>query len=173
MNNLRRVVTTAFALMLSMASAAPALAVTVSRSDGLPMDPNGEPFSAVAPLTLQKGSLGTGCNVTFNGTVTSAGIVRITSITIPKKTGYCVFFSSTVSSVQPWTGQFDSATQLTINNATLSTLGLGTCGPNKLTLNWVSSANYDAPTITFLNTTLDPDCKMTGTAVVAPDLIVQ
>ncbi|CAJ0712846.1 hypothetical protein LMG6871_00566 [Ralstonia edaphis] len=174
MNNSRMVVTVALALMLSMMSAVPALAVTVSRIDGLPMDPAGEPFSAVGSLTLQRDALAAPCNVTLNGTITTSGTVRVTSVTIPKKSGTnCLFFSSSASGVQPWTGQFDSATQLTFNNATLSVPGVGSCGPSKLALNWTGAVNADPPTITFVNAVLEPSCKITGTAAITPGLVVQ
>lgn len=111
--------------------------------------------------------------MTFNGTITTSGTVRITSVTIPKKSGNCFFFSSDASGVQPWTGQFDSATQLIVNNATLSVPGVGACGPSKLTLEWTSTANYDPPTILFRNVAIEPNCAIFGAAVVTPGLIVQ
>ena len=111
--------------------------------------------------------------LTFNGTITTSGTVRITSVTIHKKSGNRFFFSSDASGVQPWTGQFDSATQLTVNNATLSVPGVGACGPSKLTLEWTSTANYDPPTILFRNVAIEPNCAIFGAVVVAPGLIVQ
>ncbi|WP_423393741.1 hypothetical protein [Burkholderia sp. LMG 21824] len=51
-------------------SAAPAFAVSVSRADGLPMNPNGEPFSATGITSLQKGAVGPiNCMATFNHAV--------------------------------------------------------------------------------------------------------
>lgn len=66
----RKVVSLAVALALATVAATPALAVTVSRVDGQPMNPNGEPFSVTGQTTLSKGSISANCTATFTGTIT-------------------------------------------------------------------------------------------------------
>lgn len=116
----RKFVPFVVALAFAAAAATPALAVTVSRVDGQPMNPNGEPFSATsAPYEtlLSKGSISANCVATFNGTITPAGIVNITSTTFTGTNSLCSLIKGSASGMNPWTGQADSATQLTINNA--------------------------------------------------------
>ena len=112
--SIRKIVSLVAAVAFTAVSAAPAFAVTVTRADGQPMNPNGEPFSATA-TNLSKGAITAGCTATFNGTITSTGIVNITSTTF---TGgaTCSLISGSASSTSPWTGQADSTTQLSINN---------------------------------------------------------
>ncbi|PCE30601.1 activator protein [Burkholderia ubonensis] len=165
---IRKVVSVVAALALSSALAAPAFAVTVTRADGQPMNPNGEPFSASGITALSKGSINTNCTATFNGTITSSGIVTITSTQFTGG-GLCGLVSGSASGTSPWTGQADSATQLTINNAKVSVWVLGTCGPSKVVSEW-SDQNSS---LTFINALLAPDCKVRGTLTTSPKFRVQ
>ena len=75
----RKAVSLVLALALSAAAATPVFAVTVSRADGKPMNPNGEPFSVSGTTSLTSPVANANCTATFNGTITSGGIVNITS----------------------------------------------------------------------------------------------
>ncbi|MCA8272764.1 hypothetical protein LGN17_09580 [Burkholderia sp. AU30280] len=67
---IRQIASLAAAVVVTAVSAVPAFAVTVSRADGLPMNPNGEPFSASGITSLQKGAVGPiHCMATFNNAV--------------------------------------------------------------------------------------------------------
>ncbi|AOK14555.1 activator protein [Burkholderia cepacia] len=165
---IRKAVSAVAALALSSALAAPAFAVTVSRADGQPMNPNGEPFSASGITGLSKGGISANCNATFNGTITSTGIVSITSTQFTGG-GTCGLISGSASSTSPWTGQADSTTQLSINNVKVNVTLLGTCGPSKVVTTW-SDPNSS---LTFNNATLTPDCTVGGTVSTSPKFHVQ
>ncbi len=132
------------------------------------MNPNGEPFSASGLTNLSKGSINASCTSTFNGTITSTGIVNITSATF---TGgaTCSLISGSASSTSPWTGQADSTTQLSINNVQVNVSLLGPCGPSKVVTAW-SDANSS---LTFNNAALTPNCTVSGTVVTSPSFHVQ
>ncbi|WP_347879230.1 hypothetical protein [Burkholderia sp. BCC0405] len=67
---IRQIASLAAAVVVTAVSAAPAFAVTASRADGLPTNPNGEPFSASGLTSLQKGAVGPiHCMATFNHAV--------------------------------------------------------------------------------------------------------
>lgn len=149
-------------------SAAPVFAVTVSRADGQPMNPNGEPFSASGLTALAKGSINANCNATFNGTITSTGIVNITSTTFSGG-ATCGLISGSASSTSPWTGQADSTTQLSINNVKVNVTLLGTCGPSKVVTAWSDSNS----SLTFDKSALTPDCTVSGTVATSPKFHVQ
>ncbi len=155
----RKVVSLAVALALATVAAAPAFAVTVSRVDGQPMNPNGEPFSVTGATNLSKGTTTAQCQATFNGTITPAGIVNITSTTFSGGT-LCGF----ISGVTPWTGQADSTTQLTINNAAVNVFLLGSCGPSPVATTWDNVAS----SLTFTNASMKPDCTVSGTVYSSP-----
>ncbi|WP_431825940.1 activator protein [Burkholderia sp. F1] len=165
---IRKAVSVVAALALSSALAAPAFAVTVTRADGQPMNPNGEPFSALGITGLSKGGNSANCTARFNGTITSSGIVTITSTQFTGG-GLCGVITGSASSTSPWTGQADSATQLTINNAQVSVWVLGTCGPSKIVTEWSDPKS----TLTFRYTPLAPDCKVAGTLETSPKFHVQ
>ena len=160
----RKAVSLAVALALATVAATPALAVTVSRVDGQPMNPNGEPFSVTGQTTLSKGSISANCTATFTGTITPSGIVNITSTSFTGG-GTCGLISGTT----PWTGQADSTTQLSINNAGVSVFLLGSCGPSKVVTAW----NDPNSSLTFTNALLTPDCTVSGTVVSTPKFHVQ
>ncbi|MXN76887.1 activator protein [Burkholderia sp. 4701] len=162
---IRKAVSVVAALALSSALAAPAFAVVVSRTDGQPMNPNGEPFSASGITALSKGTISANCTATFNGTVTPTGSLLITSAQFTGG-GTCGLITATGL---PWTGQADTSTQLSINNVKISVTLLGTCGPSKVVAAW-SDANSS---LTFNNATLSPDCKVSGTLLTSPKLHVQ
>ena len=165
---MRMVVATALALSLSMVGAAPAAAVTVTRADGMPMFPMGEPFSALGFVSFSKGSVSVLCNATLDGTVTPTGAVMITAATF-SGTGLCSLLSGTASSAQMWTGQFDSSTQLSINNMAMSVTLLGSCGPNRVVFAW----NNSPSSMTATNATLFPNCDLSGTLRMSPTFVVQ
>ncbi|MBR8345633.1 activator protein [Burkholderia ambifaria] len=166
--SIRKIVSLVAAVAFTAVSAAPAFAVTVSRADGQAMNPNGEPFSATGLTALAKGSINATCNATFNGTISSTGIVNITSTTF---TGgaTCGLISGSATSASPWTGQADSATQLSINNVKVNVTLLGTCGPSKVVTTW----NDPNSSLTFNNAVLTPDCTVGGTVVTSPKFHVQ
>ncbi|MBZ5794925.1 activator protein [Burkholderia contaminans] len=166
--NIRQIASLVAAVVLTAVSAAPALAVTVSRVDGQPMNPNGEPFSATGITALGKKSINANCTVIFNGTITPAGIVNITSAQL-NGGGWCQLISSSASGVSPWTGQMDSATQLSINNAQATFAVLGPCGPSKLVATW----NDSNSSLTFNDNDWAPDCRLLGTFTASPKLHVQ
>ncbi|KWF25039.1 hypothetical protein [Burkholderia pseudomultivorans] len=166
--SIRPIVSLVAAAALSVAAAAPAFAVTVSRADGQPMNPNGEPFSASGLTTLAKGAINANCNATFNGTITATGIVNITSTTFSGGPT-CGLISGSASSTTPWTGQADSTTQLSINNAKVTVSLLGACGPSKIVTTW-SDPNSS---LTFNNALLTPDCTVSGTVATSPKFHVQ
>ena len=116
---------------------------------------------------LSKGAITAGCTATFNGTITSTGIVNITSTTF---TGgaTCSLISGSASSTSPWTGQADSTTQLSINNVKVNVTLLGTCGPSKV-MTW-SDTNSS---LAFNNSVLTPDCTVAGTVLTSPKFHVQ
>ncbi|MEK6350138.1 MAG: hypothetical protein V4764_21830 [Burkholderia sp.] len=165
---IRKVASLVVALAVSSALATPAFAVTVSLANGNPMNPNGEPFSASGTTTLSKGAINTSCTATFNGTITSTGIVNITSTTFAGG-GLCSLITGSATSMNPWTGQADTATQLTINNAQVSASLLGTCGPSSVVTVW----NNTASSLTFNNAVLTPNCTVTGTVATSPAFNVQ
>ncbi|AYZ64976.1 activator protein [Burkholderia multivorans] len=165
---IRKAVSAVAALALSSALAAPAFAVTVTRADGQAMNPNGEPFSALGITALSKGGNNVNCTTRFNGTITSSGIVTITSTQFTGS-GLCGVITGSASSTSPWTGQADSATQLTINNAQVSVWVLGTCGPSKVVTEWSDPKS----TLTFKYTPLAPDCKVAGMLETSPKFHVQ
>ncbi|NIE84182.1 MULTISPECIES: hypothetical protein [unclassified Burkholderia] len=167
---IRKVASLVVALAVSSALAAPAFAVTVSRADGNPMNPNGEPFSATGGTTLTKGTIVANCLATFNGTITSSGIVTITSTTFtPASSALCGLIQGSATSTNPWTGQADTATQLTINNAQVNASILGTCGPSQVVTTW----NNGGSSLTFNNAVLTPNCSVSGTVTTSPKLLVQ
>lgn len=168
MNNMRMVVATALALSLSMVGAAPAAAVTVFRADGMPMFSTGEPFSASGSISFSKGMTSTQCFATINGTVTPAGFIQITAVRFDGA-GFCSLLNGTASQVQMWTGQFDSATQLSINNMAMSVTLLGSCGPSKVVLEW----NNSTSSMSSMNAALFPDCTIWGTLRTSPMFVVQ
>ncbi|AOJ42879.1 activator protein [Burkholderia lata] len=165
---IRQIASLVAAVVFTAVSAAPALAVTVSRVDGQPINPNGEPFSATGGMLLIKGAINTVCTLTFNGTVTPAGIVNVTSAQF-NGGNWCPLISTTASSASPWTGQVDSATQISIDNAQVSIKLLGTCGPSKVAGAWSDSKS----SLSFNNVDLTPDCKLAGELVTSPKLHVQ
>ena len=160
----RKVVSLAVALALATVAAAPAFAVTVSRVDGQPMNPSGEPFSVTGSTNLTKGSTAAQCQATFTGTITPTGVVNITSTSFTGGT-LCGF----ISGATPWTGQADSTTQLTINNAGVNVFLLGSCGPSKVVTAW----NDKESSLTFSNATLTPDCTVDVKVVSTPAFHVQ
>ncbi|RQR60661.1 activator protein [Burkholderia sp. Bp9126] len=162
---IRKAVSVVAALALSSALAAPAFAVTVSRVDGQPMNPNGEPFSATGITALSKGTISANCTAIFNGTITPVGSLVITSAQFTGG-GTCGLITA---SGLPWTGQADTATQLSINNVKVSVTLLGTCGPSKVVAAW----NDPNSTLTFNNAPLSPDCKVSGTLATSPKFHVQ
>ncbi|RQR88776.1 MULTISPECIES: activator protein [unclassified Burkholderia] len=166
--SIRKLVSLVAAVAFTVVSAAPAFAVTVSRVDGHAMNPNGEPFSATGLTVLAKGAINASCNATFNGTISSTGIVNITSTTFAGG-ATCGLISGSATSAAPWTGQADSATQLTINNAKVTVTLLGTCGPSKIVTTW-SDPNSS---LTFNNAVLTPDCTVSGTVATSPKFHVQ
>ncbi|PCE30602.1 activator protein [Burkholderia ubonensis] len=165
---IRKVVSAVAALALSSALAAPAFAVTVTRADGQPMNPNGEPFSALGLTVFIKGSNNTYCTTRFNGTITSSGILTITSTQFTGG-GLCGVITGSASSASPWTGQADSATQLTINNVQVTVWEFGTCGPAKVVAAWSDPKSQ----LSFNLTELSPDCKMAGLLETSPKFQVQ
>ncbi|WP_176040566.1 activator protein [Burkholderia stabilis] len=166
--NIRRIASLVAAVVFAAASAAPAFAVTVSRVDGQPMNPNGEPFSASGLTSFGKKALNASCTVTFNGTITPAGIVNITSAQF-NGGSWCPLISGTAGSASPWAGQMDSATQLSINNAQVDIKLFGPCGPSKLTAAWTDSNS----SMTFNNAAWAPDCTLAGTLLTSPKLHAQ
>ncbi|VWC96706.1 PPE-repeat protein [Burkholderia lata] len=166
--SIRKIVSLVAAVAFTAVSAAPAFAVTVTRADGQPMNPNGEPFSASGLTNLSKGAISAGCTATFNGTITSTGIVNITSTTF---TGgaTCSLINGSASSTSPWTGQADSTTQLSINNVKVNVTLLGACGPSKVVTTW-SDTNSS---LAFNNAALTPDCTVAGTVLTSPKFHVQ
>ncbi|KHK56254.1 hypothetical protein PI87_11085 [Ralstonia sp. A12] len=168
MNNMRMVVATALALSLSMVGAAPAAAVTVTRADGMPMLPTGEPFSALGSVSFYKGSVSMQCFATIVGTVRSTGFVEITAARYDGA-GPCSLLNGTASNMQPWTGQFDSPVQVSINNMAVSVMLLGSCGPNKVIWSW----NNSSSSMTSMSAVLFPDCTTWGTLQLSPRFVVQ
>ncbi len=166
--NIRQIASLVAAVVFTTISAAPAFAVTVSRADGQPMNPNAEAFSASGVMSLTKGAINTVCTLTFNGTITPAGIVNVTSAQF-NGGNWCPFVSTTASSASPWTGQVESATQISIDNAQVSIKLLGTCGPGKVVEAW----NDAKSSLTFNNVDLTPDCRLAGELVTSPKLHVQ
>ncbi|MBN3744389.1 MULTISPECIES: activator protein [Burkholderia] len=166
--SIRKIVSLVAAVAFTAVSAAPAFAVTVTRADGQPMNPNGEPFSASGITSLSKGSINASCTSTFNGTITSTGILTITSTTFAGG-ATCGLISGSASSGSPWTGQADNTTQLSINNAQVNVTLLGTCGPSKVVTAW----NDPSSSLTFNNAVLTPDCTVSGTVATSPKFHVQ
>lgn len=164
----RKVVSLAVALALATVAATPAFAVTVTRADNQPMNPSGEPFSVTGSTTLSKGFISAVCTATFTGTITPSGIVNITSTSFTGG-GTCGLISGTASSLTPWTGQADSTTQLSINNAAVNVTLLGSCGPSKVVTSW----NDQESSLTFSNALLTPDCTVNGKVVSTPAFHVQ
>ncbi|WP_423367865.1 activator protein [Burkholderia sp. LMG 32019] len=165
---IRQILSLVAAVTFTAVSAAPAFAVTVSRVDGQPMNPNGEPFSATGLTSLVKKQIIANCSMTLNGTITPAGIVNIVSVQF-NGGSLCQLVSGTASSASPWTGQVDSATQLSINNAQVDFKLLGACEPSKLVAAW----NDSNSSLTFNNADWTPDCRLTGTLMASPKLHVQ
>jgi hypothetical protein len=152
---------------------AQAQAVTVSRADGQPINPNGEPFSAQGMMNHTKYTVVASCNTWLNGTVTATGVVTITSVTITGSSA-CKLLQPTATSVTPWTGQFDSPTQLTINNMAIDWQVLGPCGPSKVTAQWANTlpGGSTQSGLTLNNAVLAPNCSATGGLVTSPKLQV-
>ncbi|ABB10662.1 hypothetical protein [Burkholderia lata] len=165
---IRQIASLVAAVVFTAVSAAPAFAVTVSRADGQPMNPNGEPFSAAGLTALSIKQIIANCSVTFNGTITPAGIVNVASVQF-NGGSVCQLVSGSASGSSPWTGQVDSATQLSINNAQVDFKVLGGCGPSKIVATWSNSNSL----LTFSNAELTPDCKFSGPLTVSPKLHVQ
>ncbi|AYQ41445.1 PPE-repeat protein [Burkholderia aenigmatica] len=165
---IRQIASLVAAVVFTAISAAPAFAVTVSRADGQPMNPNGEPFSATGLTNLSKKAIVANCSVTFNGTITPAGIVNIASVQF-NGGSLCRLVSASASSASPWTGQLDSATQLSINNAQVDFMVLGVCESSKLVAAW----NDSNSSLAFNNADWTPDCRLTGTLMATPKLHVQ
>ncbi|WP_407973196.1 activator protein (plasmid) [Burkholderia pyrrocinia] len=165
---IRSILRFAAPFVLSSALVVPAFAVTVTRADGQPMNPGGEPFSASGISSLSKGAINANCTATFNGTITSTGIVTITSTQFTGG-GACGLITGSATGTAPWTGQADSATQLSINNAKVTVSLLGDCGPNKVVTAW----NNPNSSLTFNDAVLTPDCKVNGTAATSPKFSIQ
>ncbi|WP_323123745.1 hypothetical protein, partial [Burkholderia alba] len=144
-------------------AAAPAFAVTVSRADGQPMNPNGEPFTATGATNLNKG-VSAACTATFSGTITASGIVQITTATFAGGN-----LCGAISAVTPWNGQADTTTQLSINNAAVNVQLLGSCGPSKI----VTAFNGTDSSLTFNNATLSGGCTVNGTVNTSPKFLVK
>jgi hypothetical protein len=164
----RKIVSFVVALAFATAAATPALAVTVTRADGQPMNPNGEPFSATGATNLTKGGVAAACVSTFNGIITSSGIVTITSAQFSGG-GLCGLISGSATSANPWTGQADDTTHLTINNAQVNASILGTCGPSKVTTTWTDATSA----LAFNNSVLTPNCTVNGSLTTSPAFHVQ
>ncbi|HGL6715120.1 activator protein [Burkholderia contaminans] len=165
---IRQIASLVGAVALMAISAAPAFAATVSRADGQSMNPNGEPFSASGVMRVGKGTIWAACTATFNGTISSTGIVNITSTQF---TGapLCSFFVSNASSASPWAGQVDSTTQLSINNAQMTVSVLGACGPGRITATWKDSDS----SLIFNEAVLPRDCVFAGMLATSPKFHVQ
>ncbi|MBN3835368.1 activator protein [Burkholderia sp. Ac-20344] len=167
--NIRQIASLAASAGFAAVSAAPAFAVTVSRADGLPMNPNGEPFSASGLTTLHKGAVSPiNCTATFNGTVTPIGIVNVTSTQFAGG-ALCGLITGSATSATPWTGQVDSTTQVSINDVKLNVIVLGTCGPSKVPAAWI---DRDA-SVTLSDAVLTPDCTVDGRVATSPRFHVQ
>ncbi len=162
------------AFALAAAMAAPAQAVIVSRADGQPIDPNGEPFSAAGPLTYQKGSFTINCSTQINGTITSTGIVGITSATLTGSP-LCRLGQPVASSASMWSGEINMPTQLTINNMAINWSPFGPCGPSEMATTWSNAllvAGIYQSGLTFSSALLTPDCTISGSLVTSPKLRV-
>ncbi|WDD96554.1 hypothetical protein Bsp3421_006769 [Burkholderia sp. FERM BP-3421] len=161
------------AFALAAAMTAQAQAVTVTRADGQPMNPNGEPFSAAGATTYLKGSIVINCTTRINGTVTPTGIVWITSASL---TGapLCQLAQPSASSASMWTGQIETSTQLSINNMAINWNLFGPCGPNQVTTAWSNALPWaDNPSgLTFSSALLTPNCTISGSLVTSPKLRV-
>ncbi|KVA53918.1 activator protein [Burkholderia cepacia] len=167
--NIRQIASLVGAVVFMASSAAPAFAATVSRVDGQPMNPNGEPFSASGLTSVQKGAFSPiSCTTTVNGTVTPTGIINITSTQFTGGT-LCVLFTGSASSAAPWTGNVDSTTQVSIDNVKLDMRVLGTCGPSKVTTAWSDPDSR----LTLNNAVLTPDCTVNGWIMTSPKFHVQ
>ncbi|KVV54892.1 activator protein [Burkholderia cepacia] len=167
--NIRQIASLVAAVAFTAGSAAPAFAVTVSRVDGQPMNPNGEPFSASGLTSVQKGAFSPiSCTTTVNGTVTPTGTINITSTQFTGGT-LCVLFTGSASSAAPWTGNVDSTTQASIDNVKLDMRVLGTCGPSKVTVAWSDPDSR----LTLNNAVLTPDCTVSGWIMTSPKFHVQ
>ncbi len=164
----RKIVSFVVALAFATAAATPALAVTVTRVDGQALNPNGEPFSATGATNLTKGGVAAACVSTFNGTISSSGIVTVTSAQFSGG-GLCGLITSSATGLNPWTGQADDTTHLSINNAQVNASILGTCGPSKVTTTW----NDKASSLAFNNAVLTPNCTINGTLTTSPAFHVQ
>ena len=163
MMSTRKAVSLVLALAVSAAAATPVFAVTVSRADGKPMNPNGEPFSVSGTTSLTSPVANANCTATFNGTITSGGIVNITSTQFVAGDVLCGAIQGSATSNTPWTGQADTTTQLSINNVAV-TAPFVSCGPTKVVGAWDNPSS----SLTFNNASLDGGCTVTGTVTSSP-----
>jgi hypothetical protein len=150
-------------LVCALALTGPAGAVTVTRADGQPIGPNGEPFSASGMTKLAKNQMSAYCLLGINGTITPTGAISITSMRISGD-GICGLITSTASGVAPWSGQAVDTTHVVIYNAGLQFTLLGGCGPTMIGLQWSDAAS----SLGFNGAVLQPDCRIESWLVTSP-----
>lgn len=148
--------------------AASAGAVTVTRADGLPLDPAGEPMTVSGHLAMSKLTLSTNCEVTLTGTIKPNADVRITAVKFAGN-GRCNLIKPLVSDTAPWTGEALSPTQLQIDNMGAHVPLFGDCGPSKIVPVWSNASS----SLTIEHGTLAPDCSLAGRVVISPALHVE
>ncbi|MDY7807248.1 hypothetical protein [Burkholderia stagnalis] len=139
-----------------------------------PPGPGGAPmaFSASSKATVSKSGIPIECDTTFTGTIDGTGKVKITSTSFGNST-LCKLVKGSASVSEPWTGQVDSPTQLTIDNATVEVsapfIG-GRCGPSKI-IGTIHEAD-GATTIALDDVTLSGGCAVKGSLTTSPYLHV-
>ncbi|WP_323118335.1 activator protein [Burkholderia alba] len=165
--SIRRIASSIAVWVWAATAASQACAVIVTRADGQPMNPVGEPFSMKGPFTISKGAIQANCVMTLNGTVGPTGVLTVTSAQFAGA-GLCALATGSANSALPWTGQFDNTFRLQLNNMALSVNLLGGCGPGIVAANWTNPSSA-----TFVNAVLSPNCEVAGSLVTSPQLQVQ
>ncbi|OHX14792.1 hypothetical protein BI347_15730 [Chromobacterium sphagni] len=126
------------------------------------------PFSAVGPATVGKSGVDVDCTAVFSGTVDGSGNVLITSAAF-KGIPVCRMIKASATPAAPWVGRVTAATQLVIDNVSVSVntpiLG-GQCGPSLV--NGQIADSGSETTIALINAPLAGGCAISATLTTTP-----
>jgi hypothetical protein len=156
-------------LGMFMLAAAPAFAVVVTPPG---QSGAGVPVVIQGPMQFTKGGMKVPCATTLRGTVDGAGKLRITAAAFSGDFR-CGKIAPSASEQTPWTGKFDSASQLTIDNMNVNVkvpLFGGQCGPSQIVVGITDTGKELL--VSPKSVRLSGGCGMSGQLTVTPYLHV-
>ncbi len=126
----------------------------------------GGAITAQGSTSLTAGGTTIACTTTLMGTVTTGGGVTIGSAAFSGGDPRC---QALVALNLPWSGQFDSASQLTLSGVQIAApLAAINCGPDTIQPGYMNNPS----TVNLNGTSLD-NCAISGTLQITPDQTVQ